>query len=220
MSELPAPNSIEADEYEVPAEVLAEATHHLGEEATEMIVEVDENEASNDSEGKTASETVQLIDDYKAERGSVRGLSMKELVEQGFDPDMVLMKLGNERLEETLDIVNVRYRAERGTEQWEQMEQKEARDIPVTDDEVDALLDAGADPQKIVDALQRTKPVDDVDNGKSVRIVSRIDKLVDAGLPPAIIALRLTPGWREAVKDKLDDADIKWREANRLKAVA
>jgi hypothetical protein len=220
MSELPQHTSIESDEHEVSAEVLAEATQHLGEEAAELTVGLGEDEALVEEGEKTSSDTVAVIDDYKAERGSVRGLSMKELVEQGFDPDTVLMKLGNERLEEKLNIVNIRYHAERGTEAWARMEEKEARDIPVTDDEIDALIEAGANPQNIVDALQRAQPEDDVDNGSSVRIVTRMDKLVDAGLPPAILAARLTPGWRDAVKDKLAESETKWREANRLKAIA
>lgn len=222
MSELAPTTPKEVNEHEISAEELVEATQDLGVEAVEQTVQVNATEASdeNDNEKLSSSDTANMIDAYKAEHGSVRGLSMKELVEEGFDPDMTLRKIGNERLEEKLEIVSVNYHAERNTEEWQRMEEIEARNIPISDDEIDALLEAGANPQGIVDALQRTEPKDGVDNPSSARIVARLDKLVEAGLPPAILAARLNPSWREAVKDKLADSENKWQEANRLKAVA
>lgn len=222
MSEMQSSTPLETSEHDIPEELLAEAEKHLGEEVTEQTVEVSTSETSDESDVEkiTTSETVRVIDDYKAERGSTQGLSMEDLVENGFDPDMILRKLGNERLDEKLEIVSGRYGAKRGTEEWKRLEETEARYIPMSDDEVDALLDAGADPQLIVDALQRTEPKDGVDNPSSARIAERMDRLVEVGLPPAILAARLNPSWRAAVKDKLAESEEKWRKANRLKAVA
>src|SRR6478735_10457562 len=98
---------------------------------------------------------------------------MEDLLEQGFNPDIILKKLGNERLEEKLQIVGMHYGTkpyttpQRNTEQWAVMEQAEARNIPISDAEIDALLDAGANPQYVVDALQRVTPEDGVDNPSS-----------------------------------------------------
>ena len=166
----------ETDEHELSAEEIAEARQHLGAEAAELTVQLDTNEDSSEAE-HTGAETASMIDDYKAEHGSVQGLSMKSLVEHGFDPDMILLKVGNERLENIDD-----------------------RNIPISDDEIDALLEAGANPQHIVDALQRTQPEDGIDNPSSARIAARIDTLVEAGLPPSIVAARLNPSWREATR--------------------
>ena len=220
MSELPTSKPVESSEHELSGEELAEVSQHLGEEAAELTVLIDTSEPTVDNEKKSADDTVNLIDDYKAEHNSVHGLSMKKMVEKGFDPDMVLLKLGSERLEENLITVNNIHRAERGTPEWNAMERLEARSIPIEDDEIDALMDAGVNPQHIVDALQRTEPEDGVDNPSSARIVRILDKLVDAGLPPAIIAARLNPSWREGTKDQLAAAEVRWNEANYRKAAA
>lgn len=192
--------------------------------SSEQVDPIEElGEASHDVdtvEEISSSDTLRMIDDYISEHGTVHGLSMKELVEKGFDPDTVLVKIGNERLEEKLDVVKIRYHAERGTEQWRQMEKKEARNIPMAYGELEALIDAGTNPQHIVDALQRTEPEDGVDNPSSAQIAAHLDELVDAGLPPAIVAARLNPSWRGAVKDQLAEAEIRWHKANRQKALA
>lgn len=199
----------------------AEAGKDLADQALEKTVVLDINEVANDTEiiKKTSSETAAMIDEYVEKNGSVRGLSMKDLVEEGFDPNMTLRRIGNERIEDTLKATNNRYRVERGTDGWAKMEEIEARNVPMSDDEIDAVLEAGADPQHIVDALQRTEPEDGVDNPSSSRIALRLDKLVEAGLPPAILAARLNPSWRESVRDQLDESQIKWHEANRRKAI-
>lgn len=222
MSELVPTTPIEINEHEMSGEDLSEAIQDLGSEAVEQSVKMNATETSdkNNSEKISSSDTASMIDAYKAEHGSVYRLSMKELVEKGFDPDMTLAKIGNERLEHALETVNVRYRAKRDTAEWRKMEEVEARNISISDAEIDALLEAGVNPQGIVDALQRTEPKDGVDNPSSARIVARLDKLVDAGLSPAILAARLNPNWRESVKDRLDESQIRWHEANRLKAVA
>lgn len=209
----------ETNEHEFSAEEIAEARHHLGAEAAEQTVQLDTNEASGEAE-HTSAETTSMIDDYKAEHGSVRRLSMKDSVEHGFDPDTILLRIGAERLDEKLEIVKINYGAEPNTEKWRNMEEIEARYVPMSDAEIDALLAAGANPQHIVDALQRTQPEDGIDNPSSARIAARIDKLVEAGLPPSVLAARLNPSWREATKDKLAASEEKWREDNRLKAVA
>jgi len=221
MSELAPSAPIETNEHESPDVTLDDTLQNLPPEEGEVGEDTNTAETSleNGEEKISSQETARMIEDYKAEHGSVRGLSMTDLVERGFDPDMTLRKIGNERLEEKLDIVS-QGRVERGTEQWARLEENEARYVPVSDEEIDALIEAGANPQYIVDALQRTEPEDGVDNPSSARIAARLDKLVEAGLPPAILAARLNPSWREAMKDKLADAENKWREANRLKAVA
>jgi len=222
MSELPFSNSSETNEHKMSPEELAEVQADLGAEAAELTVQIGTAEVFSDenSEKIGSSETVGMIDNYKTEHGSVRGLYMKDLVEKGFDPDTILQKLGNERLEENLDIESSPYGIKRGSEQWKKFEEERARSIPMTDNDIDSLLEAGANPQLVVDALQRTEPQDGVDNDSSARIAARIDKLVEAGLPPSILAARLSPSWREASKDKLADSEVKWCEANRLKAVA
>jgi hypothetical protein len=222
MSERAPAASVEPNKHEMFDEEHTKAERDLGVEAVEVTVQTGASEDTSDTnrEKFSDSETVAFIDDYKTEHGTVHGLSMGELVKNGFSPDMILRKLGNERLEEKLDSVKINYGAERGTEQWRKMEEVEARYIPMTDDEIDALLEAGANPLLIVDALQCTEPEDGLDNPSSARIAARLDKLVEAGLPPSILSARLNPSWREATKEKLADTEAAWQQANRLKAAS
>lgn len=171
MNNEPRPSTF-VETNESSSEMLAETDQYLDQEAVELTVPIDTAEAPDDKkvEKRTSEETVSLIDDYKVEHGSVQGLSMKDMVERGFDPDMTLLKLGNERLEEGLQTANNLYRAERDSPLWKEMEKREARSIRMTDEEIDALLEAGANPQHIVDALQRVEPEDGVDNSSSARI--------------------------------------------------
>jgi|GEM_PF-5160703 len=220
MTEIPGQND-EDGERTISPEEIAEVCMHLGAEAADKTITIDsEADATIDAVPIAGQETASMIDAYLAEHGSVKGLQMDELLESGFDPDMILRKIGGQRLEEKLEIVKISYGAERGTEQWQQMEKIEARSIPISDKEVDALLEAGANPQHIIDAIQQVEPEDDKDNYSSSRVAARIGKLVEAGLPPSTIAARLNPSWREHVRDELTDAEEKWRQANRLKAAA